>query len=324
MSTRNKSITFVQIICSLLIVNYHTGILDIPYLNILAKGGFILNSIFVFLSGYLLSLSFSKTKNADFFVFIVKRIKRIYPPFLLVLILTLFYSLLTSKEVILSSYLKWMSGFGYFFGESEIFSSSHFWFVSVILVCYVLFIPSYRILKRIPYAYIGFISIGMVLSQYLLDDNTLNIYSNVSSNKVVRFGYHYWVFIIAIYMQQIDVKIKHRSYIYFVGFILSFFLYQFFTKSIDYSIIAVISAIPVVIFSIPLIYQASSIAEQKFNLIFKLESIPYELYLIHYLVINSLKEHLYGTSVSYFLAFVISILLALGINLASNKMMSLR
>ena len=123
MIKKDQSIFFIQIICSLLIVNYHSSILDIPYLKLIARGGFILNTIFVFLSGYLLSLSFSKSKNINFFLFMKKRIQRIYPALFFVLIITMIYSLIMAKEVIIVNYLKWFSGFGYFFSNNEIFSN---------------------------------------------------------------------------------------------------------------------------------------------------------------------------------------------------------
>ncbi len=163
MKEKDKSIFFIQIICSLLIVNHHTSALDIPYLKLITKGGFILNTIFVFLSGYLLSLSFSKSKNINFFVFMKKRMQRIYPPLFFVLFITLIYSLITSKEVILTNYVKWFSGFGFFFSNNEIISTNHLWFVSVILVCYILFIPSYKLIEKKPFFVLIFISTVIIL-----------------------------------------------------------------------------------------------------------------------------------------------------------------
>lgn len=316
---KDKSIYFIQIICSLLIVNYHTSMLEIPYLNLIAKGGFILNTIFVFLSGYFLSLSFSKSNNINFLKFMTKRIKRIYPSLFIVLIITLLYSLITSKEIIIFNYLKWFSGFGYFFSNNEIFSNTHLWFVSVILVCYILFIPSYKIISTRPFLFISVLGIIIILYHYLFRENASGIYNNISSDKILRFLYHYLIFVIAIFWQQKNNNIKKFNYVNLVTLILYFIAYNYFLKNNSYSIIAVILVIPIIISFIPVFYNLGSLFENKIPIIFKISSIPYELYLIHYLVINSLNEYLHGNILSYPLTFIISILLAFLINIISSK-----
>ena len=316
---KDKSILFIQIMCALLIINYHTTILDIQYLSLIAKGGFILNTIFIFFSGYLLSLSFSNFKNMTFFKFMINRIKRIYPSLIVVLLITLFYSLITSKQIFIYNYLKWFSGFGYFFYNNEIFSNSHLWFISVILVCYILFIPSYKIISTKPFLFITFVWTIILIYNYLFSENTLAIYNNISSDKILRFLYHYLIFIISIFWQTKGYNIKRFNYMQLVTFILAFIAYIFFIKSNSYSIFSVILVIPILLSLIPIFYSIVTKLGEKLPIIINLGSIPYELYLIHYLIINSLNEHLHGKIISYPLTFIITILLAFLIHYSSYQ-----
>ncbi len=80
---------------------------------------------------------------------------------------------------------------------------------------------------------------------------------------------------------------------------------------------------PISLSLIPIFYKIGTLVETKTPIIFKLSSIPYELYLIHYLVINSINEYLHGNVFSYPLTFVISILLAFLINRMSSKAIKL-
>lgn len=316
---KDQSIFFIQIICSLLIVNYHSGILDIPYLKLIARGGFILNTVFVFLSGYLLSLSFSKSKNTNFFFFIKKRIQRIYPPLFIVLIITLIYSVITAKEVILINYLKWFSGFGYFFSDNEIFSNNHLWFVSVILVCYILFIPSYRLVEKWPLLFFTFISAATILYNYFWSEDSYLIYNNISGDKILRFLYHYFIFVLAIFRQQRNKSFKNYNYRHLITFIVCFIAYVYLKGNSTYSIFALILVIPIALSLIPIFYKLSTHVQNKVPIIFKLSSIPYELYLIHFLVIHALAENMNGNILSYLLTFIISILLAFLINSITTK-----
>ena len=323
MIKKDQSIFFIQIICSLLIVNYHSSILNIPYLESIARGGFVLNTIFVFLSGYLLSVSFSKSKQNNFLSFMKKRIQRIYPAFFLVLIITLIYSLVTSKEVILVNYLKWFSGFGYFFSNNEIFSDNHLWFVSVILVCYILFIPSYKLMEKWPLFFLAFIGSTILLYNYFWSEDAYLIYNNISGDVILRFLYHYFIFILAIFRQQRNKSFKNFTYRHVIIFVSCFIGYAYLKGNGTYNIIALLLVIPTALSLIPIFYKLSTQVQNKIPGIFKLSSIPYELYLIHFLVINALDEYLHGNILSYPLTFIFSILLAFLISKLSSKTIEL-
>ena len=323
MIKKDKSIFFIQIICSLLIVNYHSSILNIPYLESIARGGFVLNTIFVFLSGYLLSVSFSNSKQNNFLSFMKKRIQRIYPAFFLVLLITLIYSLITAKEVILVNYLKWFSGFGYFFSNNEIFSNNHLWFVSVILVCYILFIPSFKLIQKWPILFLTFIISTILLYNYFWSKDAYLIYNNISGDVILRFLYHYFIFVLAIYRQQKKKSFKNFTYRHLITFVTCFIGYVLLKGNSTYNIIALLLVIPTALSLVPIFYKLSTQVQNKIPGIFKLSSIPYELYLIHFLVINSLDEYLHGNILSYPLTFIISISLAFLISKLSSKTMEL-
>lgn len=318
----DKPIFFIQIICSLLIVNYHTSILGIPYLISLSKGGFILNTIFVFFSGYLLSFSYSSNDNISFISFMLKRIKRIYPSLIIVLLISFVYSVLTTKDIAIYNYFKWFSGLGYFAKNNDIFSATHLWFVSVIMICYIIFIPSYRLITKKPALFAICVLAVILIFNYSYSENASHIYSNISSDKILRFIYHYLVFIIAIIWQVKNFNVTNFNFSHVITFILSLLGYAYFKNSDLYSIISVILVIPIIVSLIPILYNIGVQFENKIPIIFKLRTIPYELYLIHYLVINSLNEYFNGHLIGYFLTFIISILLAFVIKFLSDSVLS--
>lgn len=87
---KNNYISLVQVIAALLIVNYHTSKLEIPILQLFAKFGFILNTIFVFLSGFLLTKSILIKPSNDFYSFMKRRVSRIYPSYIVSILMILF------------------------------------------------------------------------------------------------------------------------------------------------------------------------------------------------------------------------------------------
>ena len=316
---KNSSIIFIQIICSLLIVNYHTEILNIPFLNYLAQGGFILNSIFVFISGYLLTKSFCSNNKINFKTFIIRRIQRIYPSFIIVIIIDLVYSFFSSEQIIISNYLKTLTGFGYFFNNHEIFSDNHLWFISVIMVCYISFMQTYRFAIKYPYIFIFTISVILLLYNYLLMKNPSTICNNISSDKILRFLYHYLIFCIAIITQTKKYKITTYKILHLIVLCFSFLGYSYYIQKKSVSVISLFFAIIVVLSLIPTLSKIAEITESKHQLLNKLKDITYEIYLIHFIVINIINKYLHGNILGYILTFLISIPLALLINILSIK-----
>lgn len=80
MLTKNRNFLaeYFRAIACLLIVNYHTGMLNIPILENLAKGGFILNVLFIGLSAFFIGLGIREKSHLDF-AWVSRRLLRIYP-----------------------------------------------------------------------------------------------------------------------------------------------------------------------------------------------------------------------------------------------------
>jgi len=102
---------------------------------------YIFLGLFVFISGYLLSIKNSIKNKADFLNFFVKRFLRIYPLYVLALFLFMICSLTSVKPMLLNMFF-----LNVLFGNSIL----TLWFVSIICVFYFLYpiiIYNYSILK---------------------------------------------------------------------------------------------------------------------------------------------------------------------------------
>lgn len=172
------------------------SILDNDFINKIAKGGFILNTIFILLSGFLLAQSASKS-NLTFYSFIKRRVSRIYPPFLISILFVFLYNVLIINNFNFQDFFLWITGFGYFF-NTDVLSTNHLWFVSVILMCYILFFPTIYLIKKFTIFYLIFIFFILIVSDYCFQ-NSQYFYANISSVKLNRFLYHYFVFSLGIF-----------------------------------------------------------------------------------------------------------------------------
>lgn len=305
-----NTIALVQIISALLIVNYHTSILAIPVLNHIAKFGFNFNTVFVFLSGYLLSQSVAlpATSSPTFRAFIYKRINRIYPSFHIALIVIALIYLSTGREFTINSLILAATGFSYYFNDNTF--GIHLWFVSVILVCYLLFIPTYHGLRRHPVAFFMLILGIAGLTAFTREGSFYEIYNKVSGDIIYRFFYHYIVFSLAIY---IGIKGDENSYpgkLWIGLFIVAFSLYIWLQPNPYFGVIAIGISILLAICTIQVIVMVSPFIERHLSCVFFLSSVTYQLYLIHYSVIDALNGRYHGKYIGYPLTFLFSIALA--------------
>lgn len=309
---RSNAIGLVQIISAFLIVNYHTSKLAIPVLNNLAKFGFVFNTVFVFLSGFLLSKSFSKN-NISFRDFMYKRINRIYPSLHIALLLITILYFLTNKPVDFISVLYSASGLHYFFTSGGSFGGGHLWFISVILLCYLVFIPTYKILKHYPYQFI-LVIIGVFILLALFTYGSLNgIYNRVSNEIIFRFFYHYIVFSLAIFWGAQNINSNTEILIgkkYIVLFCIFFPLYIFFHGNRSLSVFAIGTAFIAAISFIALVLMAYPFINKHISSIMIFSPITYELYLIHYSVIDIVNNYYHGKFISYLIVFITSVILA--------------
>lgn len=317
----SKAISVVQIICAFLIVNYHTSKLAIPVLSSVAKFGFIFNTVFVFLSGYLITKSFFNAGHVSFRDFIHKRINRIYPSLHIALVFVAIYYLSTNNTVDFKHFIFSASGIHYFINNGGSFGGGHLWFVSVILLCYLLFIPTYKILKFYPYYFIG-TTVGIFIVIAFLKYGSLDsIYNKVSSEVTFRFLYHYIVFSIAILMGL--KSIKNNTEIlggknYLILFCIFVPLYTFLQPNISLSIFAIVSAFIVALCFISITLMAYPFIKNQISPVLIFSPITYELYLIHYPVIDAVDIYYHGKFVGFFVVFIVSVILAFLISFLSK------
>ncbi len=121
-------------------VEYFSGIPALQYVGRLMHYGNAGVECFLFLSG--IGLYYSYQKNRDLYAYTVRRIKKVYPPVWLIggayWVGMHFYEGLAWRRVVLS-----LSGWEFWFdGNQEI------WFVSLILLCYLLYPFLYAFLYR--------------------------------------------------------------------------------------------------------------------------------------------------------------------------------
>jgi peptidoglycan/LPS O-acetylase OafA/YrhL len=314
----DSTIAFVQIISALLIVNYHTSSLEIPILNHITKLGFIFNSVFVFLSGYLLAKSLSAIPKPTYRKFLYKRINRIYPSFHVALFVIALIYLYTGHKFTSNSLLLAATGFSYYFGDNTF--GVHLWFVSVILVCYMVCIPTYHGLKRHPVVFFTFLLSITLVTVFANEKSFYGIYNKVSIEIIYRFLYHYIIFSLALYIgitkTQIFSQCLKWKRLGLFGVL--FFMYLWLQPKPYFGLIVIGVAILLTICIIQIISMISPFVEKHLSYVFLLSSVTYELYLIHYSVIAVISGNYHGRYVAYPLVFLISILLAFGIFMLSK------
>lgn len=123
-----RALSMFYIICIWHLANYTNTFSMIPY-----GGDFITNAalgLFMFISAYLLEKKYSFNNNNDLKLFFKKRVLRIMPLFGLSLLLFLLFKTITFKQAILS-----------LFGLSTFIlpQPPTLWFVSMIIIFYILF-----------------------------------------------------------------------------------------------------------------------------------------------------------------------------------------
>lgn len=135
-----KSLTGLRGIAALWVVVFHFfGDLDIPIIKNIIKQGYVSVDIFFVLSAFVLTIAYqNKFKNAiqynDFITFYKKRINRIYPAYLLSLLIMMIVSGSTLKQFIINFGLTQT-----FFDRDGIILNIVYWSLSTEWICYLIF-----------------------------------------------------------------------------------------------------------------------------------------------------------------------------------------
>lgn len=310
MSARqNKEIALVQIFSALLIVNYHTKVLDIPVISRFAGLGFVVNTVFFLLSGFLLARSLAEKPTMRYRDFVCRRFQRIYPSLHIALLFIVLIYVLTGHKFTLKALLLTSTGFSYYF--DDIFFGDPLWFISVILVLYLICIPTFRLLNKCSFWYLIFLMILFLVVVFFTEKSFVGIYRKISGVVAYRFFYHYIVFTFAMYIGVRKNEFFHRGNIWrWVIMLFPVFLfYALVQPEPQFGLLAIVMALVLALCIIQTIRLFVPFFENKMPYLFGLSAIYYELYLIHYPVIEAVNRYFHGSSIAYPLVFFVSILL---------------
>lgn len=283
----------VRALACLLIVNYHTKKLNIPLFEKAAVGGFVMNVVFLALSGYLLALGKSSTGTVDWYA---RRLKRILIPFLLACAAIAGLQTVLGKPPALATLPAYLTGLHYFFGVETL--GEHLWFVSVLLVCYAVF-PLAQRAPRLSLA--GAISITAFLC---FESNVSTIYSRISLEPALRASFHLAVFVAGIVAARRPIKLPSQRSLFGPLLLISFGPAYVFT--LEHDNIATVLAALVCAFAFILTFR--QLPQPLSPAALFVAAISYEIYLIHFVVIDAadLLDLKYGA-----LPFVFGLSLAL-------------
>lgn len=320
-------VALVRSVACLLIVNYHMSRLDIPGASVFSKGGFVGNTVFFALSGYLLAVS-SLGKTVDS-AWLKRRLLRIYPALLISIVLIIGISVLAGLEktfyfmdVFLTSV-----GLQYYFGISSL--GEHLWFVSVLLACYVLFRPTRHLVEHrfrsLVFGWICvFIAVALLTPSIALEPaaGERDLYARITAEVPLRFLYHYGIFFAAMWYglneSRVLLRVKSAGLMWRAGAFAIFggvyaVLLSIRGQSFVLSTLSVVAAACCAIALMATLSALPGRLGRTEGLFWFLASVSYEIYLIHFVVIDVADKYLSGL-VSIPFVFGGTILLAFLIN----------
>lgn len=285
------------------VILYHSEI-AIGNINIFS-GGFLGVDVFFVISGYLITSiilkEYSLTKKFSFFNFYEKRIRRLVPVLLFIILISLIFSYLFLLPVqfnkyinsIFSSIFFYSNFYFHFSGQSygqSIFLSHpliHTWSLSVEEQFYILypillifFISIFK--KKIKFVFCIFIFLSIVFTSYMSEHHSsFNFYMLTSRAWELASGA-----LIAIYQSQ-NEKIKVRSYLKPLGFILiifSFFYFENTSKHPSYLTLVPVLGTCMIILNFKSKNLTDKILTNKH--LVRVGLISYSLYLWHYPILS--------------------------------------
>jgi peptidoglycan/LPS O-acetylase OafA/YrhL len=263
----------------------------------------------MYLSGYLLANSYNNYANRNYFSFLKKRFLRIYPSLHIALLFIISIYIFTGINFSFFEVLLSFAGLQYFFGIAPF--GPQMWFISVILICYILCIPTIFILKNKPfYFYITILSIFIII--YCINPEIFSdLYNKVNDKCIYRIFYHYIIFSLGICLSIYKIEIDFLNFwpalhLFFIAFFIRLILYLFPYLGLIRILINVLLAFSL----ITLIASTFNFFVTSMPEIFNISSITYEIYLIHVAVIYLLKYADPGKFYTYPLVFIITIPMA--------------
>lgn len=201
MEDRDYSISFLRILAMFMIVGCH--IASFLKYNTIAMILSVGVEIFLIISGYL----YSNKTIKDSELFIVQRFKKLYKPFIITTCIYIVYTLLTKRIVNLHGLVYMLfnlQGISFLFSSiniSAIPGFGHTWFLTVILICYLLLILVKKIENKFSYKYtlkrvVNLISIFIIVDLLFVSFG-------------VQLGY-FLVFFIGYVFGKLELKVTNK------------------------------------------------------------------------------------------------------------------
>lgn len=331
----NSAITVTRILAMLLIIlchiiSYYEFIPGYQFLNVIFNVGVY---VFLIISGYL----YGNKDVKCFCVWMIKRIQRIYIPFLVVVIPVIFvssicnikYSLLTRMVYLLN-----LQGFLFidwtFFSSvfDEITNLGHLWFTTVIIICYLLIPFLQKIKNKVLNKVISliFLCVALFLSYILI------VLTNITLTYFIAFIFGYYF---GTYKFFEELNIKTYSIISVLMFLFTigrFFLMKLFDETIYYSAFVTISQFALALWVVASVFYIRKMFEKSFDkftskksVIF-FDKISYYIYLTHYIfargqfnVYEMFNNILLSTIVFIFLIFISALVVMYISNLINSQ-----
>jgi peptidoglycan/LPS O-acetylase OafA/YrhL len=280
-SIDRRDTIFVRFLAIFLITNSH---LDQLYpVTYLGTGGAIGNALFFMLSGYGLTISWQKNKYS-FFKWYKRRILRIYPSLILVVII---FDLLLGGAWKYWTFLDYLTAFTW---------PTPAWFISALMLFYIIFFIILRLknhnafiaaifLLFIPYFYFYFSHVD--LSHYTIEGP----------------GYFKWIFYLQImlfggYLAYHSQKIKYKNHTFIIYLMGALLLYLVFGKSFvnghyaEYQFVIHLLTFAIVYFTFAVARSALVLEkimgnQKTFYIVALISGLTLEIYLLQYQVYSN-------------------------------------
>lgn len=316
---QSYSVKMVRIISTFMIFLCHTVFLFGDVIGLSAQFFNIAVTVFFFISAYLFSL---REKIGGVLCWYKRRLVRIIVPYYILHIVLIVLYLIFGKEI---NVYNWITNLFIVSGitETPVSGTGHMWFISAILICYIVTPLLYRIRENNK-SFILFLLMLFVLYVFI----AIYLKDIIGTYFISVFEYILAFFVLKKYINKINPK--KADIIGFIVLIIGCLLKIVFVKCFDNTILYLkflVQLCSVLIgFGIFTTIYFFTINNYKFfkkfyKVVSFLDGFSYEFYLVHMILIQGeLSILLFKNSIlNIILAFVVSSILGYMLHLVSNS-----
>lgn len=308
---------FVRLASALAIVNYHTAKLAVPVLGSFARLGFVFNTLFMLLSGFLLALAPTEGRTPSPGAFFARRLVRIFPPYHVALVAIAALHLLAGRSVDPASFARSLTGLQVFLGDTRL--GPHLWFVGVILVCYAAFLPTLWLVRRLGWAVPTALAAAFVTLYALREGTLADVYARISADLVYRTAYHYLAFVTGLTLGARRGSLALAGGWTALGALVGLFgAYQLVYARPQLGLVTTLVAFGLALALVPVLSAAHAGLFARRRGVATLSGLAYEIYLVHYAVIDALDTVLHGRLWAWPLVFAGTLAVAWLVSRASR------